>query len=109
MAPKKMRCTFHVVGQSETACKEAAQRMFGDCGFCSGHFCAKHRLPEDHRCIGLEDVSHPPASPDFATTPWWAVGLDAVLSESERESLANYLSPPVPEGVPRPQCCPARV
>lgn len=55
MAPKKMRCTFHITGQSETACKEAAQRMFGDCGFCSGHFCAKHRLPEDHKCIGLED------------------------------------------------------
>ncbi|KAK7908180.1 an1-type zinc finger protein [Apiospora marii] len=55
MAPKKIKCTFKVAGQSEPACKEAAQRMFGDCGFCSGHYCAKHRLPEDHKCSGLED------------------------------------------------------
>ena len=100
MAPKKIRCTFKVAGQSEPACKEAAQRMFGDCGFCSGHYCAKHRLPEDHRCSGLEDVSI--SSQDdfdlFADVPWWMVGLDEVLSESDDESLANLLSYPSSAG-----------
>ncbi|TGJ80225.1 hypothetical protein E0Z10_g8542 [Xylaria hypoxylon] len=48
--PVKPRCTFKV-------CKTAAQRIVGDCGFCEGHFCAKHRLLEDHKCTGLEDVS----------------------------------------------------
>ncbi|KAF2657818.1 hypothetical protein K491DRAFT_676939 [Lophiostoma macrostomum CBS 122681] len=46
--PKKIRCSFK-------ACKDAAQRIVGDCGFCSGHFCGKHRLLEDHKCEGLED------------------------------------------------------
>ncbi|KAI1811549.1 hypothetical protein GGS20DRAFT_588379 [Poronia punctata] len=48
--PVKPRCTFK-------ECKAAAQRIVGDCGFCDGHFCAKHRLLEDHKCTGLEDVS----------------------------------------------------
>jgi len=48
MPPKKIRCTFK-------DCKEAAQRIVGDCGFCSGHFCGKHRMLEDHKCSGLED------------------------------------------------------
>ncbi|MCJ1418470.1 hypothetical protein MMC32_004818, partial [Xylographa parallela] len=48
MPPKKMRCTFK-------DCKDAAQRIVGDCGFCSGHFCGKHRMLEDHKCSGLED------------------------------------------------------
>ncbi|TRX95297.1 hypothetical protein FHL15_003989 [Xylaria flabelliformis] len=48
--PVKPRCTFK-------ECKTAAQRIVGDCGFCDGHFCAKHRLLEDHKCTGLEDVS----------------------------------------------------
>ncbi|KAJ4290963.1 hypothetical protein N0V90_010159 [Kalmusia sp. IMI 367209] len=48
MPPKKIRCSFK-------ECKDAAQRIVGDCGFCSGHFCGKHRLLEDHRCEGLED------------------------------------------------------
>ncbi|KAK8049418.1 hypothetical protein PG994_011148 [Apiospora phragmitis] len=102
MAPKKIRCTFKVAGQSEPACKEAAQRMFGDCGFCSGHYCAKHRLPEDHKCSGLEDVSILSSQDDvsdlFAGVPWWAVGLDEVLSESDDESLANFLSNPYSAG-----------
>ncbi len=50
MAPSKPRCTFK-------DCKGAAQRIVGDCGFCDGHYCAKHRLLEDHKCTGLEDVS----------------------------------------------------
>lgn len=48
MPPKKVRCGFKT-------CKDAAQRIVGDCGFCSGHFCGKHRLLEDHKCPGLED------------------------------------------------------
>ncbi|KAI2779784.1 hypothetical protein F4815DRAFT_171403 [Daldinia loculata] len=48
MAPQKPRCNFK-------ECKSAAQRIVGDCGFCDGHFCAKHRLLEDHKCSGLED------------------------------------------------------
>jgi hypothetical protein len=49
-APKKQKCTFK-------DCKDAAQRIVGDCGFCRGHFCGKHRLLEDHKCDGLDDVS----------------------------------------------------
>lgn len=48
MPPKKIRCSFK-------QCKDAAQRIVGDCGFCDGHFCGKHRLLEDHMCNGLED------------------------------------------------------
>lgn len=48
MAPSKPRCTFK-------ECKGAAQRIVGDCAFCDGHYCAKHRLLEDHKCTGLED------------------------------------------------------
>ncbi|KAI9815219.1 MAG: hypothetical protein M1826_002079 [Phylliscum demangeonii] len=47
-AAKRQRCTFK-------DCKDAAQRIVGDCGFCSGQFCGKHRLLEDHKCAGLED------------------------------------------------------
>ena len=48
MPVKKLRCTF-------TDCKEPAQRIVGDCGFCAGHFCGRHRMLEDHKCSGLED------------------------------------------------------
>lgn len=90
MPPKKVRCTHK-------DCREPAQRIVGDCGFCNGQFCGKHRLLEDHKCTGLEDVS----SPDFASLDgvggdggpelhedasfqlfgrssprWWLVGLD---------------------------------
>ncbi|KAI1113900.1 hypothetical protein F5Y14DRAFT_451503 [Nemania sp. NC0429] len=89
--PVKPRCTFK-------ECKTAAQRIVGDCGFCDGHFCAKHRLLEDHKCTGLEDVSstQPPAYPfrnivksgsggELAhdTTQWWLVGLAEYLTESD--------------------------
>ncbi|EMD00270.1 hypothetical protein BAUCODRAFT_62708 [Baudoinia panamericana UAMH 10762] len=47
-APKKIRC-----GAKD--CKDAAQRIVGDCGFCQGHFCGKHRMLESHNCPGLED------------------------------------------------------
>lgn len=46
--PKKIRCGFK-------DCKDAAQRIVGDCGFCKGHFCGKHRMLESHNCPGLED------------------------------------------------------
>lgn len=46
--PKKQRCVFK-------DCRDGAQRIVGDCGFCRGHFCGKHRLLEDHKCDGLED------------------------------------------------------
>jgi hypothetical protein len=48
MPPKKIRCSYK-------DCKEGAQRIIGDCGFCNGHYCGKHRLLEDHKCDGLED------------------------------------------------------
>ncbi|KAL8794265.1 MAG: hypothetical protein Q9195_003219 [Heterodermia aff. obscurata] len=47
-ASKKVRCTHK-------DCKEPAQRIVGDCSFCQGHFCGKHRMLEDHKCTGLED------------------------------------------------------
>ena len=47
-APKKIRC-------QAKECKEQAQRIVGDCGFCQGHFCGKHRMLESHACTGLED------------------------------------------------------
>ena len=50
MPARKIKCTFK-------DCKDAAQRIAGDCAFCQGHFCGKHRLLEDHKCDGLEDVS----------------------------------------------------
>jgi len=45
--PKRFRCTF-------TDCMVPAQRIVGDCAFCDGHYCGKHRLLEDHKCSGLE-------------------------------------------------------
>ena len=90
MPAKKIRCTHK-------DCKEAAQRIIGDCGFCSGHFCGKHRLLEDHKCTGLEDVSPSSlstscGSPSSAlsdaeferttTEPqWWLIGLDELLAD----------------------------
>lgn len=50
MAPKKARCTFQ-------DCKDQPQRIAGDCSFCDGHFCGKHRLLENHKCTGLDNVS----------------------------------------------------
>ncbi|RPB12245.1 ubiquitin-domain-containing protein [Morchella conica CCBAS932] len=47
-APKKRLCNFK-------ECTNAAQRIVGDCTFCDGHYCGRHRLLEDHKCTGLED------------------------------------------------------
>ncbi|CRG89616.1 hypothetical protein PISL3812_06655 [Talaromyces islandicus] len=48
MPVRKPRCNFK-------ECKNAAQRFIGDCTFCNGHFCEKHRMLESHSCSGLED------------------------------------------------------
>ncbi|KAI1211711.1 uncharacterized protein F4807DRAFT_458606 [Annulohypoxylon truncatum] len=88
MAPQKPRCTFK-------ECKSAAQRIVGDCGFCDGHFCAKHRLLEDHKCSGLEDVSMNPTSPSSDTddtAEWWLCKKEshernAAQLESERTQV----------------------
>ena len=37
-------------------CNGLAQRIVGECGFCGGTFCAKHRLLESHSCEGLDDA-----------------------------------------------------
>lgn len=76
MPPKKIRCTYK-------DCKEGAQRIIGDCGFCNGHYCGKHRLLEDHKCDGLEDVSCPDPSSLLKQPEWWLVGLN------ECEDLAD--------------------
>ncbi|RVD81683.1 uncharacterized protein DFL_009535 [Arthrobotrys flagrans] len=44
----KPRCTFE-------GCTAFQQRIIGDCSFCNGHFCGKHRLLESHYCPNLED------------------------------------------------------
>lgn len=76
MPPKKIKC-------SHKDCKDAAQRIVGDCGFCQGHFCGKHRLLEDHKCTGLEDVSFSsPENPDNGMgTQWWLCGLSEVVAD----------------------------
>lgn len=48
MPSRKIKCSFK-------DCKSAAQRIIGECDFCSGHYCGSHRLLEDHKCDGLED------------------------------------------------------
>ena len=98
MAPSKPRCTFK-------ECKGAAQRIVGDCAFCDGHYCAKHRLLEDHKCTGLEDVStalaavEDPFSSATSSSPrWWLVGLAECIPREElgqlglRESGANNVA-----------------
>lgn len=44
----RKRCSFK-------SCVSAPLRGVGDCGFCDGHFCSKHRLLEQHDCIGLHN------------------------------------------------------
>lgn len=46
---KGPRCTHD-------GCNLAAQRIVGECGFCGGNFCGKHRLLESHSCKKLEDA-----------------------------------------------------
>lgn len=63
MPPKKIRCGAKDGG---VQCKEGVSRIVGECGFCGGCFCGRHRLLEDHRCSGLEDVSCHPAFASFS-------------------------------------------
>lgn len=46
MPVKKKTCTF-------PNCTAAQVRIVGECTFCDGKFCTKHRLLEDHQCPGL--------------------------------------------------------
>lgn len=51
---KKSKCSFQL-------CSSAPLRIVGACSHCSGNFCAKHRLLEDHLCIALQsckDAAH---------------------------------------------------
>ncbi|RDI78569.1 Ribonuclease [Venturia inaequalis] len=50
---KKPTCNYKK--DTPDACKGKLQPIVGDCGFCNGHFCSKHRLLESHNCTGLED------------------------------------------------------
>ena len=43
---KKIKC-------NAKDCSQLALRIVGDCTHCSGHFCARHRLLEDHHCEKL--------------------------------------------------------
>ena len=97
---KKNRCTFK-------ECQLTAQRIVGDCGFCQGHFCSKHRLLEDHKCEGLEDVGSPDlehlgtsassaSSTQSSFTPpgpqWWLVGLSDMLASDDMD-MADIVHP----------------
>ncbi|KAG7807661.1 hypothetical protein KL921_003956 [Ogataea angusta] len=44
---KSNKCSFE-------SCNSAPLRMVGDCSFCNGKFCSKHRLLESHKCKGLQ-------------------------------------------------------
>ncbi|KAI5954110.1 hypothetical protein CANMA_004949 [Candida margitis] len=44
---KKNKCSFK-------SCNSTPLRMVGTCSHCQGKFCAKHRLLEDHMCLGLQ-------------------------------------------------------
>jgi hypothetical protein len=50
---KKPTCDYKK--ETPDKCREKIQPIVGDCGFCSGKFCSKHRLLESHNCPGLED------------------------------------------------------
>ncbi|SPN97719.1 uncharacterized protein DNG_01232 [Cephalotrichum gorgonifer] len=111
MAPKRNPCTFK-------DCQLGAQRIVGDCGFCQGHFCSKHRLLEDHKCEGLEDVGSPEllstsyessasssssssssvappsaarAAPSAGGPQWWLVGLCDTLASDDMD-MADIVS-----------------
>lgn len=102
---KKNRCTFK-------ECQLTAQRIVGDCGFCQGHFCSKHRLLEDHKCEGLEDVGIPGDLECLSTSAsststssstqsslttsrgpqWWLVGLSDLLASDDMD-MADVAGP----------------
>jgi len=53
MPTRKPLCDYKK--ETPEKCTSQAQRIVGDCGFCLGHFCSKHRLLESHSCPKLED------------------------------------------------------
>lgn len=54
MAPKLPKCDYKKDDPTHK-CKEKIQPIVGECGFCAGKYCSKHRLLESHNCTGLED------------------------------------------------------
>jgi hypothetical protein len=85
MPAKKIRCNYK-------DCKEGAQRIIGDCGFCNGHYCGKHRLLEDHKCDGLEDVSDSPTSATVGGPTWWLVGLNGIVADLIHDTVQEGIS-----------------
>jgi predicted nucleic acid binding AN1-type Zn finger protein len=53
MPSRKPTCDYKK--ETTDKCNQQVQRIVGDCGFCGGHFCSKHRLLESHSCPNLED------------------------------------------------------
>ena len=43
----KLHCFFE-------DCSNTPLKFVGDCNFCGGHFCSKHRIMENHKCEGLK-------------------------------------------------------
>lgn len=43
---KKDRCHFQ-------KCSNTILKLIGDCQFCNGNFCSRHRIMENHSCGGL--------------------------------------------------------
>lgn len=78
--PKKLRCTAK-------ECREPAQRIVGDCTFCNGHFCGKHRLLEDHKCSGLEDVRF--RSVSVSPSPWFLFSNPTPGMQCKKQSHAR--------------------
>jgi len=50
---KKPSCDYKK--DTPDKCKGKLTPIIGDCGFCGGHFCSKHRMLESHNCPNLED------------------------------------------------------
>jgi len=36
-------------------CTDKVALIVGDCSYCQGHFCSRHRLPETHTCAALDN------------------------------------------------------
>lgn len=66
---RRLKCSL-------TECRLPAAPITGDCTFCDGHYCSKHRLLESHKCKNLEDVSSNKSN-------WWLAGLSDVLLQEE--------------------------
>ena len=73
--PRRLKCSL-------TECRLPAAPITGDCTFCDGHYCSKHRLLESHKCKNLEDVSSNKSN-------WWLAGLsDVLLTEEFRTDMS---------------------